>query len=109
MLGPDGAFNSDLYSEGATMTMPRRELFLHLGGPHDGERLFVELDADGTPVEFYVFNDMTDVDMSRNPTTEIMADRVRVTYQRESRLGDGGFEYIYRYVGTDVLGSSEAA
>ena len=90
------------------MTMIRREKFLHLGGPYDGERLPVEVGADGVPVEHYVFNDMTDVDMSRSPTSEIMADRLRTLYERDSRLGDDGFEYVYRFRGTDVLRSGAA-
>ena len=81
----------------------RRVKVLHLGGPYDGEMLPVEVDADGVPVEHYFFQDMTAPDPSRNSTTEFQADLIQTLYERDTRLGDGGLEYVFMFRGQDVL------
>lgn len=83
--------------------MPRTLNFLHLNGPYDGEFLPVEVDDKDVPVEHYFFTDMTDVDMSRNATTEMQADVVKSLYERDTRLGDSGFEFVFVFRGADVL------
>lgn len=91
------------------MTARRTANFMHLNGPYDGEALPVEVDADGVPVEHYFFIDMTDVDMSRNATTEIQADEVQVLYERDTQLGDEGLEYVFLFRGVTILRDSKAA
>lgn len=83
--------------------MPKTAMFLHLGGPYDGVSLPVQVDDDGVPVESYFFNDIGGVDMSRNPTSEIMSDALTSLYERDEILDDDGFAYVFRFRGQDVI------
>lgn len=105
MLSPDGVpYTADLYEEGRGM--PRTEDFLHLGGPYDGALLPVVVDDDGVPVDSYFFQDMTGRDTSRDPSTELQSDELQSLYERDTRFGDDGFEYVFLFRGQDVLRSA---
>lgn len=88
--------------------MRKTAMFRHVGGPYDGASLPVEVDEAGDPPESYFFNDMTSGDMSRNPTSEILSDALAALYERETTVGDDGFEYIFVFRGQDVIRSQAA-
>lgn len=98
----DGPSFSELPSEGSTMTEIRKDLFLHLGGPYDGEQMLVEVDSDGVPTETNTIRDITSPNQFHNPTVTIQVNGLTSLYERESRLGDTDFEYVFRYVIQDV-------
>jgi hypothetical protein len=96
---------SDIPSEGSTMTAARKEFFLHIGGPYDGERMLVEVDGEGVPPETNTIGDITFPSHLRNPGTTSLVDSLTSLYERSEhpdRLGDDGFEYTFRYVFQDV-------
>lgn len=89
------------------MTAVRKELFPHIGGPYDGTSMFVEVDSDGVPTETNTINDITAPNMYLNPVTTSQVNRLTSLYEREERLGDKGFEYVFRYVVQNVTDLSD--
>lgn len=85
------------------MTPARTELFQHIGGPYDGIEMPVEVDEDGTPLEFYSASDFT----APNPAIPSFAGHqsqlIKNTYERQDRLGADGFEYVFQFVGSDTF------
>lgn len=104
--GPDF---SEFPSEGATMTAVRKEFFLHIGGPYDGSPMLVEVDSKGVPTETNTINDITSPNMFYNPVTSSQVNRLTALYEREERLGDDGFEYVFNYVVQNVTDLNKAA
>lgn len=89
------------------MTEVRKEFFLHLNGPYDGERMLVEVDTDNVPTETHTITDITTPNYLNNPNTTSVVNRLTSLYERDERLGDDGFEYVFRYVIQDVQDLSD--
>lgn len=87
------------YSEGPTMPTAN---FEHVNGPYDGCSLPVEVDENGVPAERYVFGDLTDTDLRRDPTRMSLADTASSFYERDVRMTPDGVEYVFRFAGQDI-------
>lgn len=87
-----------------TLPRPRKTLpFKHIGGPADGGEALVEVDDNDVPVEFYTLYDFTAPDVGIDPASGPASNMLYATYERESQLGDEGFEYVFRFRGQDVI------
>lgn len=98
----DGLSDSEFPSEGSTVTAVRKDLFMHIGGPYDGESMPVEVDSHGVPTETNTIRDMTSPNQLHNPTVTSQVNGLTSLYERDERLGDDGFEYVFNYVIQDV-------
>lgn len=85
------------------MTIPRTELFMHIGGPCDGEQMPVQVDDNGEPTEINLISGFTDPSEAIPGFAAHQAKSLTHTYLREETLGDDGFTYVYRFRGTDVI------
>jgi hypothetical protein len=88
---------------GGTVTIPRTELFPHIGGPCDGTLMPVEVADDGTPVELNLVYDFTAPNEAIPAFAGHQSQLLTSTYEREEVLGDDGFSYQYVYRGTDQI------
>jgi hypothetical protein len=83
-------------------------MFMHLGGPYDGIEMPVPVDENDEPAEFYSASDFT----SPNPGIPSFAGHqsklVKNTYERNERLGEDGFEYVFNFVGTDTINQNNS-
>jgi hypothetical protein len=100
-------FDDSLRMGGGTMTTPRQERFLHLGGPYDGAQMSVDVDDDGVPAEFNAIPDMTTPDLALNSLT-IQSKQLTALYDRDTRIGDDGLEYVFRFRNQAVSDPNEA-
>ncbi len=105
----DGPDFSEFPSEGATMTEPRKELFLHIGGPYDGAQMPVEVDSRGVPTETNTIHDITAPNMFLDPVRSIQVNRLTALYERTEELGADGVGYVFRYVVQNVTDLNKAA
>lgn len=85
------------------MTLPRKELFAHIGGPCDGTLMLVEVDDQGVPTELNIVPDFTAPNSAIPAGYGHQAQLLASTYERVEVLGDEGFTYQYQFRGTDVI------
>lgn len=88
---------------GARVTPPRTGMFMHIGGPCDGTKMPVTLDENNEPVELHIVHDFTAPREAIPAFAGHQSQLLNSSYQREEQLGDDGFEYVYRYLGTDTI------
>ncbi len=85
------------------MTFPQTEMFMHTGGPCDGERMPVEVDDAGVPAEIHMVSGFTQPTEAVPGFAAHQAKALRSMYEREEIFGDDGFEYVFRFRGTETI------
>jgi hypothetical protein len=100
-ITPDaGSFRTP---EGGGAVTAQTALFMHIGGPFDGERLLVEVDDNGIPVEVNPPRSFALGGGVFNPDALPRDPRIFNTYERDVVMDGDGIGYVFRYRGTDTL------
>lgn len=101
-MDDDGVWVAGQYVGGKVTPAPTG-MFMHVGGPYDGTQMPVEVDGDGVPPELRMASDFGNINPAIPAFAGHQAALVKNTYERQDRFGDDGFEYVYVYVGTDMI------
>ncbi len=85
------------------MTFPRTEMFMQTGGPCDGVMMPVQVDDNGVPDEIHTIAGFTDPNEASPGYAAHQAKALTSVYEREEIFGDTGFEYVFRFRGTETI------